>query len=121
MKFFAAILATGICLACSVRSQAQQPLSTADSLQKVQADAVQRSLLKDSLGLSEQVVSQVLTIRDSRTQREATLRSNASLSNAQLNAALRDLRSTIVSEMKQAMGEANYERYLDLIVGTKPE
>ena len=92
--------------------------STADAQQtptpaQLRADSLQRVILHDSLGLSESVANQVLALRDTCLHQVDRVSLQAGLTPTQQNAQIQSYRRQAILAIKELLGAAKYEEYMD--------
>lgn len=124
MKIIKALTVVMVFILVSMHGQAQQPQFTSPvpqiestQLQKQKADSIQRKLMKDSLNLSDQVITQVFTTRDNYSIQADQIHANQTLSPGEKSAALAALRLDTNNAIKELMGETAFQKYTEMIVG----
>lgn len=98
------------------QSSPQHSLTNLDSLQKVRIDSIQRKWMKDSLTLSDNIISQVFALRDSCFEQTERIRSNQSLPPASQMQSIGELRKQTDDAIKNLMGETIYVYYKEMII-----
>ena len=83
--------------------------------QEDSADSLQRVIMKDSLSVSDSVISQVFSIRNNFLTQAAQISADSSLSDPQKNTARQSLITATNSAITLALGETVYEKYLQMI------
>lgn len=118
MRLVISICVVAICSLCSftAHSQTSQQSINEDSIQKVHIDSVQRVWMKDSLGLSDNVISQVFALRDTCFAQTMRIRTNPSLTPAAQIQSINDLRQETDDAIKNLMGESIYGDYREMII-----
>lgn len=83
--------------------------------QESSADSLQRILMRDSLNVSDAIITQVFAVRDSFNTASAALAFNASLTEAQKESSLSALITQTNNSIKTALGNAAYQHYKEMI------
>lgn len=78
-------------------------------------DSTQRSLMKNSLQISDTIITQVLKFRESYFIATVKIRSDSSMNAVQMRNALRVQRKETNNGIKFLMGAAKFEEYLKMI------
>ena len=122
MKLCILLLAVMVCACMSLNAQTQFSLPqayNADSVQKMHSDSVQRKWMKDSLGLSDQTITQVFALRDTCVNKTERISTDPSFSQAEKSDLLRALRTDTNNAIRVLMGEMIFQRYTEMIVGRR--
>lgn len=78
-------------------------------------DSVQRKIMKDSLQISEEVTSQIFSIRNAMTAGIIALRTDATLQSPDISSQIISVRNAANSGIRQILGERKYEQYTKMI------
>src|SRR5215216_3818468 len=97
-------------------SQGSEAQLTEIQLTQQRADSLQRIIMKDSLGITDEQVTQVFTVRDTLLQKTKLIRSNASLTVEQQNGLVTDIRNQANNNIQAILGQTAYQHYLDMIL-----
>ncbi|HEV8283662.1 MAG TPA: hypothetical protein VGQ09_05090 [Chitinophagaceae bacterium] len=84
--------------------------------EKQQADDGQRKLMKDSLRISDQAVTQIFSIRQSYFLKSETIRADSSISLQEKQIQLQKLRDDTNNGIKRVLGDALFEKYTQMIL-----
>lgn len=115
-------IATAIGFSNKIHSQdfPLQPVNTnLDSIQKVKIDSIQRNWMKDSLSLSDAIISQVFTIRDSSIGRTEKINSDSTLFHWEKSDRIQFERKNSLESIRSLLGDVLFHKYLDMIVGRR--
>lgn len=83
--------------------------------QNSEADSLQRILLRDSLQISDSLITQVLALRHNYFIAAEQIRSNESLDASQQNNQAQALRTQTTNSLKALLSDELYERYTQMI------
>jgi hypothetical protein len=102
----------------------EQEQQKKDSIQKeltrqerAYTDSIQRTILQDSLGLPDTLVSRVFTIRNDHLLNVDRIYGDLSLSQGERSSMLQTLRKETTEAIRQLLGDETYDRYMRLVVG----
>lgn len=122
MRLFISFFVIAMCAFCSLKAQSHrfpQPPVNEDSIQKVRTDSIQRVWMRDSLSLSDSIISQVFALKDTCFAQTLRIRSNTSLTPAAQIQSVSYLRKETEDAIKDLMGENTYADYKEMIVSGK--
>ncbi|MEO7982655.1 MAG: hypothetical protein ABI688_01110 [Bacteroidota bacterium] len=81
----------------------------------VQADSIQRIMMRDSLQISDSLITEVLVIKHNYFTQTEQIRSNVNLTTSQQNSEMATLRTQTTNNLKSLLGNEIYERYTQMI------
>jgi hypothetical protein len=120
------IAVTLIIFSLSAKSQISAALlQQSDSLQKVailkerhRQDSLLKIVMRDSLGLTDQTITQIFSAKENFTTQSEQIRQNAALSPSQKRDALHALLIQTDSATRELMGSA-YKRYAEVMASRR--
>jgi hypothetical protein len=112
MKLTKSLIAVLVVTFCACVVNAQQPQNEPEQRQ---SDSLQRIVMRDSLTVSDSVITRIFAIRNEYFQEVQNTRSDAQASKAQRDSTIASIREQTNRSIKELLGIEAYEKYLRMI------
>ena len=107
-KHFSYCILSYLILFGANRTDAQEPTNST-------VDSIQRIIMRDSLQISDSLITMVFGIRNNYLQQSQVIRNSSSLSDTAKNSAVRTLGMQTNQSIKSLLGDETFSRYEAII------